>query len=109
MERFARLYGLDNDGSYVDLKWDMDIDGELCGAVPCVGDLIVNPGVSANLDRRDPANREIMEVVVVLPAVEQRGLELRRAGGEGKTRPPRRRGRTGRSSLTRKSRAGFSN
>lgn len=33
------------------------------GGVPMAGDLIVSPGVVAGRERREPANREVMEVL----------------------------------------------
>jgi len=56
-----RIY-FEIDGMLVDQQYDIDIDSELGGMVPNVGDRIVYPGVSQGLDRYDPHNREVYEV-----------------------------------------------
>ena len=58
-----RLYGIDEDGLY-DRKEDYDLE-DFGGAVPSVGDRILDPGVPGMkppLDRRDYRNRKMLEV-----------------------------------------------
>ena len=47
---------------FVDLKEDYPLE-EFCGTVPAVGDLILDPGVRPEQDRRDYRNRQLYEVV----------------------------------------------
>lgn len=61
IEARIRVY-VDEDGKLVDQKYDIDIDGELGGMVPNVGDMIVYPGVLMGEDRHDPENRTVYEV-----------------------------------------------
>ena len=50
------------DGVFTPIEEDYST-GDFGGTVPVVGDLIVISGVRAGLDRQNPANREIAEVV----------------------------------------------
>lgn len=52
----------ENTGRYEDIGWEYDFF-HLANTVPVIGDLIVDPGVVKGLDRNNPANRTIYEVV----------------------------------------------
>lgn len=57
-----RLYFREANGTLVDGQEDYGIES-FAGQVPAIGDMIVRPGVLQGLDRHDPANREIWDVV----------------------------------------------
>ena len=59
----VRLHSYDEDqGRIEDMKLEFETE-ELAGEVPVVGDRIVDPGVPGGLDRNQPANRRIFEVI----------------------------------------------
>ena len=65
MEKIAaqiRIY-VDEEGTLVDQKYDIEIDRELGGMVPNVGDRILHPGVLQGKDRQAPENRTVYEVM----------------------------------------------
>lgn len=57
-----RLYFREADGTLVDGQEDYGVES-FAGQVPAIGDMIVRPGVPQGLDRGDPSNREIWDVV----------------------------------------------
>lgn len=57
-----RVYFREADGMLVDSQQEFDIES-FAGLVPGVGDMIVKPGVPQGLDRHEPSNREIWDVV----------------------------------------------
>jgi hypothetical protein len=57
-----RLYHREADGTLVDGQQDYGVES-FAGQVPAIGDKIVKPGVRQGLDRHDPSNREIWDVV----------------------------------------------
>ncbi|MYE22957.1 MAG: hypothetical protein F4Y01_03280 [Gammaproteobacteria bacterium] len=56
------MYAVAGDGTYVDMREDYELP-DFGGVMPCVGDLIVEPGVAGGLDRRDLENRTVLDVV----------------------------------------------
>lgn len=57
-----RIYFREADGTLSDSQQDFDPES-FGGIVPAIGDMIVEPGVPSFLDRHDPANRVIWDVV----------------------------------------------
>ena len=58
-----RLYDdCENGRPFEDREEEYDLD-DFGGVTPAVGDRIVSPWVMKGLDRRDPNNREVFEVV----------------------------------------------
>lgn len=55
-------YAHDDEEVFEDSKKDYDLE-DFGGVLPAVGDRIVSPWVIGNLDRRDPANRDVYEVI----------------------------------------------
>ena len=61
IRRYVRLYH-EVEGEYRDLEYDCEV-GEDLPAMPMVGDHILDPGVLGGLDRSEPENRTVYEVV----------------------------------------------
>lgn len=57
-----RIYFREADGTIVDGQQEFDVES-FAGLVPAIGDIVVKPGVPQGLDRNEPSNREIWEVV----------------------------------------------
>lgn len=57
-----RLYFREADGTLVDGQEDYGVES-FAGEVPAIGDTIVRPGVPQGLDRHDPTNRAMWDVV----------------------------------------------
>lgn len=57
-----RIYFREAAGTLVDSQQEFDV-GSFAGLVPGVGDMIVNPGVPQGLDRHNPSNRQVWDVV----------------------------------------------
>lgn len=57
-----RLHYRDNEGIWQDDGQDYSLE-DFAGFLPAVGDIILEPGVPSNLDRREPKNRLLMKVV----------------------------------------------
>ena len=60
-ELAIRIYGIDRDGTFFDLSEEYDLDS-FHGALPAVGDRIVDPGVQVGLDRGIAQNRTVWVV-----------------------------------------------
>ncbi|MEZ0061441.1 hypothetical protein ACVII1_007117 [Bradyrhizobium elkanii] len=58
----VRLYHRSSDGKVVDAVHDMELSN-FGGALPNVGDWILEPGVPSHLDRLEPKNRNFWVVV----------------------------------------------
>ena len=58
---YIRLYGIEDDGTYYDMRDTYDLD-DFGGVLPVVGDLIIDPGVLGGLDRKASENRTVLEV-----------------------------------------------
>ncbi len=58
----VRLYYRQPDGKMVDGEQDFDLKS-FGGFLPMIGDLILDPGVLVNRDRREPQNRRMWKVV----------------------------------------------
>lgn len=57
-----RLHYRDGEGVWQDDEHDYSLE-DFAGFLPAVGDMILEPGVLASLDRNDPKNRRLMTVV----------------------------------------------
>ena len=65
-KRLVRLYERDEDGRLYDRKEDLDVATELAGAIPRVGEFIVERWLRAS---REPANHRSNRSVLVVEAV----------------------------------------
>ncbi|MGN5375916.1 hypothetical protein [Sphingomonas hankookensis] len=61
-EPSIRIYERLSDGTLEDRQEDYDLES-FAGQMPCIGDMIVVPGVLQGLDRSDYRNREVWTVV----------------------------------------------
>lgn len=57
-----RIYFQEADGTLVDGQQDFGVES-FAGQIPSIGDMVVNPGVLQGLNRHDPVNREVWDVV----------------------------------------------
>lgn len=57
-----RIYFQDANGTLSDGAQDFGVES-FAGQIPLIGDMIVDPGVIQGLDRHNPVNREVWEVV----------------------------------------------
>lgn len=57
-----RIYFREADGTLVHNQQEFGVE-TFAGQVSAIGDMIVNPGVPQGLDRHDPSNREVWDVV----------------------------------------------
>lgn len=65
-ERFVRIYRQDEDGTIYDTREDLDVEMELSGSIPRVGDFIVSRWLrNSKEDGRLWSNRTILRVEAV--------------------------------------------
>jgi hypothetical protein len=57
-----RIYFRESDGSLEDSQQEFGLEN-FAGVVPAIGEIIVNPGVLEGLDRHEPKNRRVWDVV----------------------------------------------
>lgn len=57
-----RIYFRESDGTLVDSQQEFGSES-FAGIIPAIGDMIVDPGVLQGLDRHDPKNRSVWNVV----------------------------------------------
>ncbi|WP_226638625.1 hypothetical protein [Novosphingobium profundi] len=57
-----RIYFRESDGTLEDSQQEFDIES-FAGVIPAIGDMIVDPGVLQGLNRHDPKNRRVWDVV----------------------------------------------
>jgi hypothetical protein len=62
VDAHIRIYFRESDGTLVDSQ--QEFDGEsFAGVIPAIGDMIVDPGVPQGLNRHDPKNRRVWNVI----------------------------------------------
>ena len=57
-----RIYFREPDGKLEDSQQEFGIES-FAGVIPAIGDMIVDPGVLQGLNRHDPKNRRVWDVV----------------------------------------------
>jgi len=57
-----RIYFREPDGTLEDSQQEFGIES-FAGVIPAIGDMIVDPGVLQGLNRHDPKNRRVWDVV----------------------------------------------
>lgn len=57
-----RIYFREADGTLEDSQQEFGVES-FAGAIPAIGDMIVDPGVLQGLNRHEPTNRRVWDVV----------------------------------------------
>lgn len=57
-----RIYFREADGTLEDSQQEFGIES-FAGLIPAIGDMVVDPGVPQGLNRHDPKNRRVWDVV----------------------------------------------
>lgn len=57
-----RIYFRNADGTLEDSQQEFGVES-FAGVIPAIGDMIVDPGVLQGLNRREPTNRRVWDVV----------------------------------------------
>lgn len=57
-----RIYFRATDGTLVDSQQEFGVES-FAGVIPAIGDMIVDPGVLQGLNRHEPTNRRVWDVV----------------------------------------------
>ena len=62
MSAYVRIYVRAAGGSLTDTRQEFGLES-FAGQLPSIGDMILAPGVLSHLDRHEPANRTLWQVV----------------------------------------------